>query len=183
MIVHFHIAFRVMRGIQSLYAIILNDVDEEETARPLQLDYLRRRTSTFPSEDFMEAFMYGRWTGLQKTVAVTLSLQSWRGNKRRPVVSDETKDGEDSQYRSWGWDLVTIKLFEGDKCYPLQQNEEWYTVPDKFDVVLHMMDGTLSFIVNGKWLGTVLSGMAGHCLYTIVSSRQCNCRIRRWLRW
>ncbi|KAG8299948.1 SPRY domain-containing SOCS box protein 4 [Homalodisca vitripennis] len=100
-------------------------------------------------------------------------------------------DGEDSQYRSWGWDLVTTKLFvdgvvhngEGDRCYPLQQTEERYTVPDKFHVVLDMTDGTLSFIVNSKWLGTALSGMAGHCLYPIVSSRQGNCRIWRWLRW
>ncbi|KAG8297457.1 hypothetical protein J6590_036249 [Homalodisca vitripennis] len=49
-------------------------------------------------------------------------------------------DSEDSQYRSWRWDLVTTKLFVdgivhngwGDRCYPLQQNEERYTVPDKF---------------------------------------------------
>ncbi|KAG8319083.1 SPRY domain-containing SOCS box protein 4, partial [Homalodisca vitripennis] len=61
---------------------------------------------------------------------------------------------------------------EGDRCYPLQQTEERYTVPDKFHVVLDMTDGTLSFIVNGKWLGTALSGMAGHCLYPIVNSRQ-----------
>ncbi|KAG8289279.1 hypothetical protein J6590_107785 [Homalodisca vitripennis] len=49
-------------------------------------------------------------------------------------------NGDDSRYRSWGWDLVTTKLFvdgvvhngEGDRCYPLQQTEERYTVPDKF---------------------------------------------------
>ncbi|KAG8289414.1 hypothetical protein J6590_104838 [Homalodisca vitripennis] len=46
-----------------------------------------------------------------------------------------------------------------------------------------MTDGSLSFIVNRKWLGTALSGMAGHCLYPIVSSRQGNFRIWYWLRW
>ncbi|KAG8304657.1 SPRY domain-containing SOCS box protein 4 [Homalodisca vitripennis] len=86
---------------------------------------------------------------------------------------------------------VTTKLMvdglvlygSGDRCYPLQQDSSLYVVPDKFHVVLDMSNGTLSFIVEGKWLGTALSGMAGHCLYPIVTSRQGNCRIWRYLRW
>ncbi|XP_046683538.1 protein gustavus-like [Homalodisca vitripennis] len=200
-----------MRGIQSRYDIVLKDLDEEEKphvhyswtildavlhlSRPLQPTDLRfpRATAT---EDFEEARLL--------TEGLYVWEMDWPSENRgsHAVVGVATKgglmypmkrkaDGEDSQYRSWGWDLVTTKLFvdgvvhngEGDRCYPLQQTEERYTVPDKFHVVLDMTDGTLSFIVNGKWLGTALSGMAGHCLYPIVNSRQGNCRIWRWLRW
>ncbi|KAG8334257.1 SPRY domain-containing SOCS box protein 1 [Homalodisca vitripennis] len=69
----------------------------------------------------------------------------------------------------------------GDRCYTLQQDKR-IAVPDKFHVVLDMSNGTLSFIVDGKWLGTALNGTAGHCLYPIVTSRLGNCRMWRYLR-
>ncbi|KAG8270795.1 hypothetical protein J6590_077060 [Homalodisca vitripennis] len=45
-------------------------------------------------------------------------------------------------------------------------------------VVLDTSEGTSSLNVKGKWLGTPLSGMARHCLYPIVTSRQCSIFLR-----
>ncbi|KAG8289711.1 SPRY domain-containing SOCS box protein 4 [Homalodisca vitripennis] len=199
-----------MRRVPSRYDIALRDLDDDEKphvhyswtildavfhlSRPLLPTDLR-----FPRATTTEK--------LKEAPCLTEGLYIWemdwpsetRGS--HAVVGVATKgglmypvkrkaDSEDPAHRSWGWDLVTTKLMvdgfvhdgSDNKCYPLQQGSSLYVVPDKFHVVLDMSNGTLSFIVDGKWLGTALSGITGHCLYPIVTSRQGNCRIWRYLR-
>ncbi|XP_046674690.1 protein gustavus-like [Homalodisca vitripennis] len=189
-----------MRRVPSRYDITLRDLDDDEKphvhyswtildavfhlSRPLLPTDLR-----FPRATTTEK--------LKEAPCLTEGLYIWemdwpsetRGS--HAVVGVATKgglmypvkrkaDSEEPAHRSWGWDLVTTKLMvdgfvhdgSDNKCYPLQQGSSLYVVPDKFHVVLDMSNGTLSFIVDGKWLGTALSGISGHCLYPIVTSRQ-----------
>ncbi|KAG8335095.1 SPRY domain-containing SOCS box protein 4 [Homalodisca vitripennis] len=201
---------QTIRRIPSRYDIALRDVEEDEKlhihyswtlfdavkhlSRPLQPTGVRfpRATTT---EEIREApcFTQGQhvwemdWPSEIRGSRAVVGVAT-KGGLMYPVK--RKADGEHSKYRSWGWDLVTTKLMmdgfvhdgSGDRCYPLQQGNIVYVVPDKFHVVLDMSDGTLSFIVNGKWLGIALSGMAGHSLYPFVTSRRANCRIWRYLK-
>jgi SPRY domain-containing SOCS box protein 1/4 len=50
-------------------------------------------------------------------------------------------------------------------------------VPDAFLVVLDMDEGTLSFVVDGQYLGVAFRGMKGKKLYPIVSAVWGHCEI------
>ncbi|KAK6628049.1 hypothetical protein RUM44_010531 [Polyplax serrata] len=84
---------------------------------------------------------------------------------------------------SWGWDLGRNKLYHDSKnnagiTYPaLLKPDETFIVPDKFLVVLDMDDGTLSFVVDGQYLGIAFRGLKGRKLYPIVSAVWGHCEI------
>lgn len=84
---------------------------------------------------------------------------------------------------SWGWDLGRNKLYHDSKNYAgvtypaLLKPDETFIVPDKFVVVLDMDEGTLSFMVDGQYLGVAFRGLKGRKLYPIVSAVWGHCEI------
>lgn len=84
---------------------------------------------------------------------------------------------------SWGWDLGRNKLYHNSKSCPgvtypaILKPEETFLVPDKFLVALDMDEGTLSFIVDGQYLGVAFKGLKGRKLYPIVSAVWGHCEI------
>ncbi|XP_048510386.1 protein gustavus isoform X2 [Athalia rosae] len=84
---------------------------------------------------------------------------------------------------SWGWDLGRNKLYHDAKnnngvTYPaLLKPDETFIVPDKFLVVLDMDEGTLSFVVDGQYLGVAFRGLKGRKLHPIVSAVWGHCEI------
>lgn len=85
--------------------------------------------------------------------------------------------------QSWGWDLGRNKLYHDSKTgtgitYPaILKPDETFLVPDKFMVALDMDEGTLSFIVDGQYLGVAFRGLKGKKLYPIVSAVWGHCEI------
>lgn len=62
--------------------------------------------------------------------------------------------------------------------YPtLLKPDQTFIVPDKFLVVLDMDEGTLSFVVDGQYLGVAFRGLKGRKLYPIVSAVWGHCEI------
>lgn len=88
-----------------------------------------------------------------------------------------------SSDQSWGWDLGRNKLYHDAKncagvTYPaILKPDEAFLVPDKFMVALDMDEGTLSFIVDGQYLGVAFRGLKGKKLYPIVSAVWGHCEI------
>lgn len=88
-----------------------------------------------------------------------------------------------SSDQSWGWDLGRNKLYHDSKTgtgvtYPaILKPDETFLVPDKFMVALDMDDGTMSFIVDGQYLGVAFRGLKGKKLYPIVSAVWGHCEI------
>ena len=84
---------------------------------------------------------------------------------------------------SWGWDLGRNKLYHDvkncpGKTYPtILNSDENFVVPDSFLVVLDMDEGTLSFVVDGQYLGVAFRGLKGKKLYPIVSAVWGHCEI------
>ena len=84
---------------------------------------------------------------------------------------------------SWGWDLGRNKLYHDWKnnpgrTYPVLLNpDENFVVTDTFHVVLDMDEGTLSFIVDGQYLGVAFRGLKGKKLFPIVSAVWGHCEI------
>ena len=87
--------------------------------------------------------------------------------------------------QSWGWDLGRNKLYHdlknnpgGGKTYPaILNSDESFVVPDTFLVCLDMDEGTLSYIVDGQYLGVAFRGLKGKKLYPIVSAVWGHCEI------
>ncbi|XP_021950693.1 protein gustavus isoform X2 [Folsomia candida] len=89
-----------------------------------------------------------------------------------------------SNDQSWGWDLGRNKLYHDSKntasgtTYPaLLKPDENFVVPDTFQVVLDMDEGTLAFVVDGQYLGIAFRGMKGKKMYPIVSAVWGHCEI------
>ena len=88
-----------------------------------------------------------------------------------------------SNAESWGWDLGRNKLYHDVKnnpgvTYPsILNSDENFVVPDSFLIVLDMDEGTLSFIVDGQYLGVAFRGLKGKKLYPIVSAVWGHCEI------
>lgn len=84
---------------------------------------------------------------------------------------------------SWGWDLGRNKVYHDSKnqsgeTYPNQlSQDETFVVPDKFLIVLDMDEGTLSFVVEGQFLGVAHRGLRGKKVYPIVSAVWGHCEI------
>ncbi|KAF4089609.1 hypothetical protein AMELA_G00068280 [Ameiurus melas] len=92
--------------------------------------------------------------------------------------------GSDSE--SWGWDLGRNKLYHNNKNRPASsaptypsflEPEEAFVLPDTLVVVLDMDEGTLSFMVDGQYLGVAFRGLKGKKLYPIVSAVWGHCEI------
>lgn len=88
-----------------------------------------------------------------------------------------------SNKESWGWDLGRNKLYHDMKNHPgityptLLNSDENFVVPDSFLVILDMDEGTLSFMVDGQYLGIAFRGLKGKKLYPIVSAVWGHCEI------
>ncbi|XP_075877197.1 SPRY domain-containing SOCS box protein 4-like isoform X1 [Nelusetta ayraudi] len=91
-----------------------------------------------------------------------------------------------SDCESWGWDLGRNRLYHDSKnrahgslpSYPaFLEPEESFSLPDSLLVVLDMDDGTLSFLVDGQYLGVAFRGLKGKKLYPIVSAVWGHCEI------
>jgi SPRY domain-containing SOCS box protein 1/4 len=94
---------------------------------------------------------------------------------------------------SWGWDLGRHRLLHDTKNdptprpYPLlpgtnnkatgSNNADGFVVPDRFHLVLDMDDGTMAFVVDGRYLGVAFRGLRGKKLYPIVSAVWGHCEI------
>jgi len=84
---------------------------------------------------------------------------------------------------SWGWDLGRNKIYHDSKnqsgeTYPRNlSSDETFVVPDKFLIVLDMEEGTLSFCVEGQFLGVAHRGLRGKKVYPIVSAVWGHCEI------
>ncbi|XP_071452616.1 protein gustavus-like isoform X2 [Hetaerina americana] len=85
--------------------------------------------------------------------------------------------------KSWGWDLGRNKLYHDSKNNPgikypafLKPNER-FDMPDKFQVVLDMEEGTLAFMVDGLYLGVAFRDLKGRELYPIVNTVWGDCEI------
>lgn len=91
-----------------------------------------------------------------------------------------------SDCESWGWDLGRNRLYHDSKnrahsslpSYPaFLEPEESFTLPDYLLVILDMDEGTLSFMVDGQYLGVAFRGLKGKKLYPIVSAVWGHCEI------
>lgn len=88
-----------------------------------------------------------------------------------------------SNVESWGWDLSCNRLYHDilnnpGIVYPVLRNtDENFVIPDSFLVVLDMDEGTLGFMVEGKYLGVAFRNLKGKKLYPIVSAVWGHCEI------
>ena len=88
-----------------------------------------------------------------------------------------------SNSESWGWDLGRNKLYHDSKnttatTYPSNLGpDENFIVPDNFLVVLDMDEGTLSFVVDGQYLGVAFRGLKGKKLYPLCSAVWGHCEV------
>lgn len=86
---------------------------------------------------------------------------------------------------SWGWDLGRNRKYHNTKnsgvpppIYPKAlKPDENFIVPDRFQMCLDMDEGTLSFLVDGQYLGTAFRGIKGQKVYPIVSAVWGHCEI------
>ncbi|KAL8198350.1 UNVERIFIED_CONTAM: SPRY domain-containing SOCS box protein 1 [Gekko kuhli] len=89
-----------------------------------------------------------------------------------------------NNHESWGWDLGRNRLYHDGKNQPSKtypaflEPDETFIVPDSFLVVLDMDDGTLSFIVDGQYMGVAFRGLKGKKLYPVVSAVWGHCEIK-----
>ncbi len=140
--------------------------------------------------------------GIRGRVGYTRGLHVWRihwPSRQRgthAVVGVATADaplhsvgyaslvGSDSE--SWGWDLGRNKLYHNSKNRPASsaptypsflEPEEAFVLPEALMVVLDMDEGTLSFMVDGQYLGVAFRGLKGKKLYPIVSAVWGHCEI------
>ncbi|CAJ0952110.1 unnamed protein product [Ranitomeya imitator] len=81
-----------------------------------------------------------------------------------------------SNSESWGWDLGRNKLYYNCKNQPgvtypaFLEPDEAFVLPDSLLVVLDMDEGTLSFIVDGQYLGVAFRGLKGKKNFTLLSA-------------
>uniref|UniRef100_H3D9Z2 SplA/ryanodine receptor domain and SOCS box containing 4a n=1 Tax=Tetraodon nigroviridis TaxID=99883 RepID=H3D9Z2_TETNG len=89
--------------------------------------------------------------------------------------------GSDSE--SWGWDLGRNRLYHDAKNRPAPtypsflEADESFVIPDALTVMLDMDEGTLSFMVDGQYLGVAFRGLKGKKLYPIVSAVWGHCEV------
>lgn len=87
-----------------------------------------------------------------------------------------------SNEQSWGWDIGRNLLYHDSKInseiqYPGSDINDNFAVPDNFLVILDMDEGTLSFMVNGQYLGVAFSGLKGKKLFPVISAVWGHCEI------
>lgn len=88
--------------------------------------------------------------------------------------------------QSWGWDIGRMKIYHDHKVqnannapsYPsVRKDHENFTVPDTFLMVLDMDEGTLSYVVDGQYLGVAFGGLKGKKLYPMISAVWGHCEV------
>merc|ERR1739838_1031241 len=85
--------------------------------------------------------------------------------------------------QTWGWDLGRNKAYhdsnnKAGSTYPAcLAPDETFQVPDKFYMVLDMDEGTMSFTVDGHYLGVAHRGIRGRKLYIVISAVWGHCEI------
>ena len=89
-----------------------------------------------------------------------------------------------SNKNSWGWDLGRNKSLHNSESrpYPVlptqsSSQEKTFLVPDTFHMILNMQEGTLAFLVEGRYLGVAHTGLKGNTLYPIVSAVWGHCEV------
>uniref|UniRef100_G3PS26 SplA/ryanodine receptor domain and SOCS box containing 4a n=1 Tax=Gasterosteus aculeatus aculeatus TaxID=481459 RepID=G3PS26_GASAC len=91
-----------------------------------------------------------------------------------------------SDCESWGWDLGRYRLYHNSKnrahsslpSYPcFLEPQESLVLPDSLLVVLDMDEGTLSFMVNERYLGVAFRGLKGKKLHPVVSAVWGHCEV------
>lgn len=79
------------------------------------------------------------------------------------------------------WDatnfITTVKNQPGVTYPVFLEPDESFVLPDSLLVVLDMDEGTLSFMVDGQYLGVAFRGLKGKKLYPIVSAVWGHCEI------
>lgn len=141
--------------------------------------------------------------GIRGRVGYTRGLHAWevtwpaRQRGTHAVVGVATADAPlhsvgytslvGSTADSWGWDLGRNKLYHAGKAvgrdgehrtYPAYLTaDESFVVSDSFLVVLDMDEGTVSFVVDGQYLGVAFRGLKGRKLYPVVSAVWGHCEI------
>lgn len=87
---------------------------------------------------------------------------------------------------SWGWDIGRMKVYHDNRVqtasnaqsYPVSRDiNENFSVPDKFLMVLDMDEGTLSYVVDGKYQGVAFGGLKGKKLFPMVSAVWGHCEV------
>jgi len=119
------------------------------------------------------------WPVQQRGTHAVVGLAS--GEAPLHSVGYQSLIGENDQ--TWGWDLGRNKAYHDSSnrpgvTYPAcLAPDETFQVPDKFLMVLDMDEGTLSFIVEGNYLGHAHTGLRGQKLHIIVSAVWGHCEI------
>lgn len=138
-------------------------------------DCIRGKVGFTKGLHIWEVFWSTRQRGTHAVVGVATS--------EAPLHSVGYQSLVGSTDQSWGWDLGRNKLYHDSKncagvTYPaILKPDETFLVPDKFLVALDMDEGTLSFIVDGQYLGVAFRGLKGRKLYPIVSAVWGHCEI------
>lgn len=102
--------------------------------------------------------------------------------KEAPLHSPGYQSLVGSTVTSWGWDIGRCKAYHCSDTvpgvpYPSPSPCPSFSVPDKFLMILDMDVGTLSFMADGKFLGTAHRGLKGKTLYPMVSSVWGHCEV------
>ncbi|CAN7986384.1 unnamed protein product, partial [Ixodes hexagonus] len=122
-----------------------------------------------------------RWSTRQRGTHAVVGVAT----REAPLHSVGYQSLVGSNRESWGWDLGRNKLYHDNKNNPAvtypshccRPSEEVFLVPDAFLVVLDMDEGTLAFVVEGRYLGVAFRGLRGKKLYPVVSAVWGHCEI------
>lgn len=121
------------------------------------------------------------WSTRQRGTHAVVGVST--GETEAPIHSVGYQSLVGNNEHSWGWDLGRNKVYHNSKVnpgvtYPPNlKHDETFVVPDKFLVMLDMDEGTLGFVVDGKYLGPAFRGLRGKKLYLMVSAVWGHCEI------
>jgi len=78
-----------------------------------------------------------------------------------------------STERSWGWDIGRKECFHQGVAFnypPAVRKHYQWTVPETIFLIIDMDERTVSFGVNGKWLGVAFSGIQTESIFPAIST-------------
>jgi SPRY domain-containing SOCS box protein 1/4 len=114
--------------------------------------------------------------------AIFHSLQKKHFPRPCPKPSGTYQELQNYHQQKWDmWFLGRKKTYHKSQSnpgttYPTFADDN-FVVPDKFLMVLDMDEGSVSFVVNGKWLGVAQRGLRGKTLFPIVSAVWGHCEV------
>ncbi|XP_005997991.1 SPRY domain-containing SOCS box protein 4 [Latimeria chalumnae] len=144
--------------------------DSQMTAHRLQVtqstDCIRGRAGYSTGLHVWEISWPGAQRGSHAVVGVATAEAPLHSQSYQALVG--------SNAESWGWELGRNLCHhqskkQRGKVYPDSPGGP-FQVPDTFSVVLDADEGTLSFLVDGEYLGPAFTGLKGKKLYPIISS-------------